>query len=177
MAGDKSAGTIFVKITDRGWQVMGDTTCVRTRSPRVVIVDDDPLYLRVWEKIFRSIIDCHYCLTNDVAVVEAVLKNQPVDLIISDIVMPGESGFSIAALAAAHQPQAQVVLTTGYDCNLSRFGLRDPHFHILYKPYRNVGDIQRFIMHLLNRETTFAEFSEDSVSENEEFPAVMEWRL
>lgn len=147
------------------------------KIPRVLVVDDDPLYLRVWEKIFRGMLDCHYCLTNDPRTAIAILKSQPVDLVISDIVMPNDNGYDIAALAAAKQPTARVVLTTGYDCNLSRFALHDPHFHILYKPYRNIGDIQRFIQHLLMREDLFADLSEDSVSENETYPHVMEWKL
>lgn len=155
---------------------MGTTGNPQT-IPRVVILDDDPLYLRVWEKIFRGIIDCHYCLTNDPTTAKAILKTEPVDLVISDIVMPRETGYDIAALAATHRPGAVVVLTTGYDCNLSRFPMHDPHFHILYKPYRNIADIQRFIMHLLNREDVFADVSEDSVSDNEDFPQVKEWRL
>ena len=145
--------------------------------PRVVILDDDPLYLRVWEKIFRGIVDCHYCLTNDPTTAKTILRTEPVDLVISDIVMPVESGYIIAALSAKSQPNAQVVLTTGYDCNLSHFPLKDPRFHILYKPYRNIADIQRFIHHLLNRNDPLADISEDSVSENVDFPKVMEWRL
>ncbi|MBI4365438.1 MAG: response regulator [Deltaproteobacteria bacterium] len=146
-------------------------------TPRVIILDDDPLYLRVWEKIFRGMIDCHYCLTNDPATASAVLKSTTVDLVISDIVMPLGSGYAIAELTSKLQSTAQVILTTGYDCNLSRFTLQDPHFHILYKPYRNIGDIQRFVQHLLNRTTMFTDLSEESMSENSDYPQVTEWRL
>lgn len=153
------------------------TSAPTKATPRVLIIDDDPLYLRVWEKIFRGIVDCHYCLTNDPQAVTTILKAEPIDLVISDIVMPSVSGYAIAALAAQHQPKARVVLTTGYDCNLSRFTLTEPHFHVLYKPYRNINDIQRFVAHLLNRDATFHDLSEDSMSENEDYPQVTEWRL
>ncbi|MBI2345784.1 MAG: response regulator [Deltaproteobacteria bacterium] len=145
--------------------------------PRVLILDDDPLYLRVWEKVFRGIADCHYCLTNDPYAAMALLQSQPTDLVISDVVMPEEIGYNIATLARKHQPGAAVVLTTGYDCQLSRFNLQDPHFHILYKPYRNISDVQRLILHLLNRDGVFADLSEDSVSDNPDYPDVKEWRL
>lgn len=146
-------------------------------KPRVLVVDGDPLYLRVWEKIFRGITDCHYALTNDPAMVQALVAAQPIDLVISDVVMAGCSGYDLARYVQTTQPGAQIVLTTAYDCNLKNFNLDDPKFHILYKPYRNITDIQRFIQHLLRRENVFEESSEDSFSENELFPHVTEWYL
>lgn len=143
---------------------------------RVIIVDDDPIYLQVWEKILRGIEHCTYCLTNDVESVAALLT-RPVDLVISDIVMSETSGYDIAKLVQEKQPQAEIVLTTGYDCNLEKFNLGNPRFHILYKPYHKIADIQRLIGHLINKENPFQEVSEDSFSENEHAPTVTEWRL
>lgn len=148
-----------------------------TQKPRVIVVDDDPIYLRVWEKVFWGIADCHYCLTNDPVAVLALLKETPVDLIISDIVMGTHSGYDIASAVHKEHPEVQLLLTTGYDCNIKRFALENPQFHILYKPYQNITNIQRFVQHLLRRENVFEDTSEDSFSENEHYPNVMEWRL
>ncbi|MBI4238521.1 MAG: response regulator [Deltaproteobacteria bacterium] len=148
------------------------------RPPRVVIIDDDPIYLRVWEKVFRGIVECNYCLTNDFETVEAVLASEPVDLVISDIVMNDRNGYEIAKLVYQYQPNAQLLLTTGYDCNVKHFDICSPKFHLLYKPYHNITDIQRLISHLLkNDDNFFQDLSEDSCSEKEDAPNVTEWRL
>ncbi len=153
---------------------MGSTD---VHKPRVIIVDDDPVYLRVWEKIFRGTTECHYCLTNDPLIVHHLITTNTVDLVISDIVMHDRSGFDIAKSVRAAQPTTQIVLTTAYECNLKNFELTDPCFHVLYKPYRNIADIQRFIEALLKREDVFENSAEDSFSENETFPRVTEWYL
>ncbi len=66
-------------------------------------------------------------------------------VIVSDLVMPGSSGFEVAAYAAHALPRTRVVLTTGYvDESLDRKGLDD--LPILWKPVapaellRSVGD-------------------------------------
>jgi two-component SAPR family response regulator len=156
---------------------MGEHTRNESDIPRVVIIDDDPIYLRVWEKILRGISECHYCLTNDPNTLYSILKEQHVDLVISDVVMRPYNGYEIAHRIYQHHPQVQVLLTTGYDCNLQRFNLDNPNFHILYKPYQNIGDIQRFVEHLVQHEDVFEDSTEDSFSENEDFPNVTEWFL
>lgn len=147
------------------------------RKPRILVLDDDPLYLRVWEKIFRGMPDINVCLTNDPKIIEAAINAEPVDLVISDIVMNGGSGYDVARFVDLNQPTTQIVLTTGYDCNLSNFDLRDPKFHLLYKPYKNVLNIQRFVIQLLQRADVYSKNPEDSYSENDEYPNVTEWRL
>lgn len=143
----------------------------------VVVLDEDPTYLRVWEKIFNDIGGCHLRLTNDPLAAERMIKEKNVDLVISEVVLPILDGYSIADLTHKLYPDAEVVLTTSYDCDLTRFNLKNPHFSILYKPYNNIEDIRRFITHLLNNEDVFGDVSEDSYSENDAYPNVMEWKL
>lgn len=147
------------------------------KTLRVVVLDEDPTYLRVWEKIFRGIPGCRYNLTSNPLAAENIIKTGKVDLVISEIVLPTLDGYTIAELTHSLYPEAEVLLTTSYDCDLTRFNLKNPRFSILYKPYNNIEDIQRFINHLLNHEDVFSDVSEDSYSENDAFPDVMEWKL
>lgn len=146
-------------------------------KPTVVIVDDDPTYLRVWEKIFKSVPDCSYTLTNDPNTAATMLKMKNVDLLISDIIMPGISGYELAGIAHRYNPNTKVVLTTAYDCDLSHFDLEDPNFNILYKPYSRMDDVLKFVTHLIKGEDAFEDLDEDSFSENTYYPSVMEWKL
>jgi len=143
----------------------------------IVVLDEDPTYLRMWEKIFHRIEGCNYHLTSEPKAAEKIIESENVDLVISEVVLPTSDGYTIAEKAHQANPKTEVVLTTAYDCDLSRFNLKNPHFSILYKPYNNIQDIQRFIDHLMHHEDVFSDISEDSFSENEDFPSVMEWKL
>lgn len=149
----------------------------RPKNLSVVVLDDDPTYLKMWERIFKNIPDCNCRLTNNAEAAKKMIKTGHVDLVICEIILPTLDGYSIAELAHKFHPDANVLLTTAYDCNLTRFNLKNPHFSILYKPYNNINDIQRFITHLLHNENVYDDVSEDSFSENESYPQVMEWKL
>ena len=61
----------------------------------------------------------------------------PVDLLFTDIVMPGFNGFDLARAAKAIRPDLRVIYTTGYSSRVPEergrtFG------PIVYKPYRPV---------------------------------------
>lgn len=146
---------------------------------RVVIVDDNPTFLKVWEKVFRLMDDCDYCLTNDPDVVKTIAKEGTIDLLISGVVMEKENGFKLAEVVHKNNPNADIILSTNYNCDLKRFNLNNPKFHILYKPYHNIEDVIQFVTDIINKQDprTDKSIDEDSWSENETYPAVMEWKL
>jgi len=121
--------------------------------------------------------ECNYNITNDPEAAISLIKSQEVDLVICEIVLPSTDGYKIAELVHRYHPNTEVLLTTAYDCDLTRFDLKNPHFNILYKPYNNILDIQKLINHLLRHEDALSDASEDSVSENESYPEVLEWKL
>jgi CheY-like chemotaxis protein len=63
-----------------------------------------------------------------------LLAAQSVDLVFSDIVMPGISGIELAERLAAERPGLPVVLTTGYSDELQRSGTGGRP--VMLKPYR-----------------------------------------
>lgn len=143
----------------------------------VLIVDEDTTFLKVWEKVFRTMKGFNYCLTNDPQMALTLAKEHQVDLLISEVVMVNGNGFNLAEEIHNINPQADIVLTTTYNCDLKRFNLNDPHFHILYKPYQSIEDVMHFIADILEHKDPREAQDEDSWSENDEFPAVMEWKL
>lgn len=143
----------------------------------VIVVDDDPLYRRIWEKILVQLPACTYTICDSASAAESALNKGEATLLVCDLVMPDKTGFELASDAIEKYPSLQVVLTTGYEARLSRFDLQDPKFHILYKPYRSTEDIVTWLKHLLAQEDPTLDVDEDSWSENDDFPAVMEWKL
>jgi len=83
-------------------------------SPRVVlIVDDDQSFRRVME--FQLGEDGHRVLTADgTAAALQQLKSAPVDLIISDVKMPGDDGMQLLARVKAMQPELPIIMLTAH---------------------------------------------------------------
>ena len=65
-----------------------------------------------------------------------LLVERPVDLLITDVKMPGITGFTLARLATLVRPNLRVVYTAGYDCTTGSRGelAAGP---LLRKPFRH----------------------------------------
>jgi len=144
---------------------------------KVIVVEDDPTMLFFWERILREVGAIDYELYSDPIQAKARLEQEPFSLLISDIVMPDVYGYELARIACRRNPACNVLLTTGYGIDLSRFDLSDCRFHLLHKPYTDLTALKRFVAHLLRGDRYFDDLSEDSSSENEDYPQVTEWRL
>lgn len=147
------------------------------KMKRVLIVDEDTTFLKMWEKVFQLMKNCHYSLSNDPEIAVTMAKERPVDLLISEVVMNKSNGFELAERIQKSNPNAEIILTTTYDCNLTHFNLNSPHFHILYKPYEKIDNVITMIIDVLQHKNPKDTADEDSWSENENFPSVMEWKL
>jgi len=79
---------------------------------RLLVIDDDASYRRAIGWLLRK-------LGHTVAEAEsgsaglALLRQQPVDLVMTDLNMPGLTGWAVARLAKAMHPHLPVVLVTG----------------------------------------------------------------
>ena len=88
---------------------MTDARCV---SRRLLVIDDDASYRGSVGWLLRK-------LGHTVAEAEsgssglALLRQQPVDLVMTDLVMPGLTGWDVARLVKAVHPRLPVVLVTG----------------------------------------------------------------
>jgi PAS domain S-box-containing protein len=66
-------------------------------------------------------------------------RSGPIDLILSDVVMPGRSGPETVAELQRSRPAAQVIFMSGYtDDSVVRHGLTDSGRHFLQKPFTPV---------------------------------------
>lgn len=150
---------------------------MKEKKPTILVVDEDPMYLKVWEKVFRIVGDINYSLTNDPLAAEALIKERKIDFLISEVIMEHKTGYHLAELARAKNTNAKIVLTTTYDCKLARFNLKKPEFAVLYKPYQSIEDVIHFISDLLNKADPRKDLDEESWSENIDYPQVIEWKL
>ena len=84
-----------------------------TPSPRVLVCDDDRS-VRAALTVNLSKAGYHVVLAERVDEALERLRDEPFDVLLSDVKMPGRSGLDLLHEARTHWPETQVVLMTGF---------------------------------------------------------------
>ncbi len=91
---------------------------------------------------------CKVLLANSAeAAIEALNKRRDIDLVLSDIVMPGMSGLELGRLVREHHPEIGVILASGYSDKATV--ATEEGFTIIRKPY-SPDALQRAIAAMLD---------------------------
>ncbi|MBC9796818.1 sigma-54-dependent transcriptional regulator [Sinomicrobium weinanense] len=105
------------------------------RKENILIVDDD---VHILELVQRHLQSMNYHTYKAVSVKEAVsiLRDSAVDLLVTDLKMPGVDGFQLIQYTAEHYPDMPVLVVTGYistknALNIGKSGVVD----YLIKPF------------------------------------------
>ncbi|HKU50050.1 MAG TPA: response regulator [Nitrososphaera sp.] len=119
-------------------------------SAKIILVDDETDILTVMKKGLSS-----YPVTSfsDPRAALNALKNNPTEycILVTDLRMPGLTGFELAREAKKLNPDILVVLMTAFEINLSEFNSVFPSTRIdgtLHKPFR-IAELQSTISHML----------------------------
>ncbi len=83
-------------------------------KPALLIVDDDKLVLSSLKSLFLLETDYELLLFDDAAEALAEAGRRPIDLAISDFLMPGMNGVEFLGRLRETQPDAIRILLTGY---------------------------------------------------------------
>jgi len=79
-----------------------------------------------------------------------VLESERVDVLFTDVVMPGgTSGYELARTALSRWPAIKIVLTSGFPDNRTNGDANAPNLRLLSKPYRR-DDLGRLIREVLD---------------------------
>ena len=105
-------------------------------TKRILVVDDDVDVLEIVSEILRSL---DYDVIQAHGPEEAVVAaegERSIDLLLTDVRMPGLSGPDLARMLRARRPDLKVLLMTGYGGDvLGRDGVIDPEIELLEKPF------------------------------------------
>jgi DNA-binding NtrC family response regulator len=82
------------------------------QRPRVLVVDDDQLQRELVRDILAEQVEVLTCADADAAL--RVLRAGPVDLILSDLLMPGRSGLELLQCVLRDHPGTDFVLVTAH---------------------------------------------------------------
>jgi two-component system cell cycle sensor histidine kinase/response regulator CckA len=97
----------------------------------MLLCDDDPLVRRTVERVLRA---GGYTVraVDGPAAALAVLAGGPVDLLVTDVLMPGMTGVELAARARQQYPDLKVIFISGYTRELLPADIADP---VVPKPF------------------------------------------
>ncbi len=99
---------------------------VKKRGETVLVVDDDPLVLRSSSRLLEKLGYDVVCASDgDEAVKLYVEKADQITLVLLDLVMPGIDGGAVLKRLLRTDPEARVVICSGYGNNESIQGLLD----------------------------------------------------
>jgi PAS domain S-box-containing protein len=100
---------------------------------RILLVEDNPEVQEVARMLLQQLGYRVDQVDNASAALEFLAAGEAVDLVFSDIMMPGElNGIALARRIRAAHPEVRVLLTTGY----AEAGAAETNLPILRKPYR-----------------------------------------
>ncbi|HKK53746.1 MAG TPA: response regulator, partial [Myxococcota bacterium] len=105
----------------------------------MLVVDDEALYRRAMERILRRGGD-RILLARDAPEALKIVSEQPVDLVLSDIQMPGIHGLELVRQIREIAPDLPCIVMTGYNTpENSVEALRAGAFWYLEKPFEQAG--------------------------------------
>ncbi len=106
-------------------------------SETVLLVEDEESVRRLGERVLRSF---GYAVITAAdagqALERAAAHARPIDLLVTDVVMPGRGGRELADLLRSSRPGIRVLFTSGYtDDAVVRHGIRQSDVWFLQKPF------------------------------------------
>ncbi|WP_458388659.1 response regulator [Sphingomonas sp. F9_3S_D5_B_2] len=104
-------------------------------SGTVLLVEDEPMVRAVAERALTRHGYQVITADNGEEALEVLARNEPVDLLISDVVMPGMDGPTMVAEARKTRPDLKILFMSGYAEEQLRNSIEVDNFSFLPKPF------------------------------------------
>ncbi len=123
---------------------MADREKEKRASARVLVVDDEPaITVSLAKKLRREGYDCLTANSGEEAL--ELLASGPLDIVVSDVRMPGMSGLDLLKAIKSRDPDTQVIMMTAYtDLTLAIEALRNKADDYLLKPF-NLAELSHSV--------------------------------
>jgi len=107
---------------------------VQGHGERILVVEDDPGVLALTVDLLSGLNYRVLTATHAQAALDLLQAGEPIDLIFSDVVMPGGiSGVQLAQAARKVRPDVRILLTSGYTGEVAPYSAGE--FELIDKPY------------------------------------------
>jgi signal transduction histidine kinase len=128
---------------------------LRLGAGTVLVVEDTPLVLELTARMLSHLGYTVLEADGPMAALEIARKHpEEIDLLLTDLVMPGSSGLQLASVFGEIHPETRVLYTSGYsDDVIANYGGCDASLHFISKPFsmQALSDKVRSILDLPNR--------------------------
>ena len=105
------------------------------RKSTVLVVDDEELYRRALERILKRV-GYEVVTARDASEAMGIVSSRPIDLVLSDVKMPGINGLELVRQVHEFDPDLPCIVITGYGSSESSVdALRAGAFWYLEKPF------------------------------------------
>lgn len=119
------------------------TIVAGTSPPTVLLVDDDDLVRTAAECLLNDLNYEVIAVASATEALDVLRRNESIDVLFTDVVMPGMDGGELAEQARILRPDLKILFTSGYFQHaLIQRGNITPNANLLVKPYRP-GDLAR----------------------------------
>jgi signal transduction histidine kinase len=154
-AGKGAVFQLFLKMSDQDLHEapeVKDGEAVAPAQGRLLVVEDDPQVLAVTVAVLTELGYQVVTAPNAQVALERLEAGEPVDLLFSDVVMPGGcNGVELARRAKVMRPELKVLLSSGYVGEAA--SLAAESFELIDKPYERATLAQR-LAQLLGAESS-----------------------
>lgn len=103
--------------------------------PIVLLVDDDPFVVSLMARALRNSGLTVLEANSGEEAVKLIFEVQHVDLVISDVNMPGMSGSQLMGIVRRNWPDSKFLFCSGYPEQFSAQGWREMECSVLQKPF------------------------------------------
>jgi len=119
--------------------------------PRILVVEDEPAILNLVAKILKNQKFLVLAAAGPIQALEiAAQGDQPIDLLLSDILMPQMNGRDLANQFRSLHPNAKILLMSGYSADiLSKDNPIGTEVQFIQKPFAN-SDLVAKVREMLN---------------------------
>jgi CheY-like chemotaxis protein/anti-sigma regulatory factor (Ser/Thr protein kinase) len=131
--GEGTTISIILPSTDKQLSAtsQGPTMSALPQGLRVLLVEDNPQVQQFAEGLLTDL-GCTVLAAHNADEALKLLKSNEIDLVLSDVVMPGTSGVELARRIRETYPKVPVLLATGYSDEILKSG---SEFAVLAKPF------------------------------------------
>jgi CheY-like chemotaxis protein len=145
VASEVGAGTIFTVLFPRGIEAVTESIPMSREiasapggTETILLVEDDPMVLTITSRILSERGYRVYTAADGEQATRFILQHQhPIDLVLTDLMMPKMSGSELVERLDLSHPNLKVLYATGYrDQAIGADSLLDPDRPVLLKPYR-----------------------------------------
>jgi PAS domain S-box-containing protein len=103
---------------------------------RVLVIEDEESVRMLVVEVLRELGYVAFQAANGAAGLELIKSSQPIDLLITDVGLPGLDGRQVAEIAREHRPGLRVLFVTGYAANAAvRSNFLAPGMEMISKPF------------------------------------------